>query len=213
MYVQSHPQATGIAQTYATTKLVYSSSSVALALSSSTTLVVLSLRGKQKEDSSLLSHGDGMCRHTNRCFHVHRRRRHRRDTSLDVHCTSPLELVSSCFLDSALSFPKSRGVARSDNPQCEYSVYRVEHPNELEPHLLSEDGCDKLVLYMIVTPLRSQVTRAKWFTMPISPVLTTLLRGRACSWFATLACCLEMLYADAGVEGAENDTVGCGLHS
>jgi hypothetical protein len=46
---------------------------------------------------------------------------------------------------------------------------------------------------MIVTPLRSQVTLAKRFTTPLSPVSTTLSRGRAHSWFATLACCLDML--------------------
>jgi hypothetical protein len=50
-----------------------------------------------------------------------------------------------------------------------------------------------------VTPLRSQVTLAKRFTMPISPVLMTLLRGRACSWFATLACCLLEMLQTLGV--------------
>jgi hypothetical protein len=31
------------------------------------------------------------------------------------------------------------------NPQSKYSVCLVEHRNELEPRLLSEDRCDKLV--------------------------------------------------------------------
>ena len=56
--------------------------------------------------------------------------------------------------------------------------------------------------------MRSQVTLAKRFTTPLSPVSTTLSRGRAHSWFATLACCLETLYS---VEVAENDTVYAGV--
>lgn len=71
--------------------------------------------------------------------------RRRRDTSREVHCTSPLELFSSSFQDSVVSFPKSRGAAQLHNPQSKYSVCLVEHRNELEPRLLSEDRCDKLV--------------------------------------------------------------------
>ena len=144
---------------------------MALALSSSTTLV-LSLRVEKKE-IPLRCHMAMECVHIPIAVSTCDFNSHCRDTSQEVHCTSPLELflqVSKTLLSlfqnhaALLNCIIHRPSIACDWWSIAMSWSRIS--------FLRTDATSSS--QMIVTPLRSQVTLAKRFTMPLSPVLMTL---------------------------------------